>query len=517
MASWELIILVLSSSVASGGYSGFLWGFIVTSLLYAPVVLSLAEMESMAPTSGGQYHWVSEFSPPKYQKQLSYASGWMLTLSWLATQTAGPFLTVTLINTLINVTNPDYSFTSWQYTLIMLAVIASTILFNTWAATILPAIEAFALYIHVLGFFIVIISLWVCGPKGTAKEVFITFTAENGWNLGAALLLTQVNSFYCILGSVLRPRLGDQDEYRRKRITGLGRTTFFVVDVYIETSTHVIRSVVNTRPVFQHSDTAVHISEEVKDAGTVVPRCMWWSYVLNFVMALVTLITMLFTWGPIDDALNADTPYLILFQNIPVGVALLMLIVIFILIYIGNVTTLVTVSRQTWAFARDRGFPFSKWITKMDHKRALPFNSVYLTSVLSGVLCLINLGSTLAFNIIVSLSLLALLSTYTMSVGCIFWRRPTNQPLPPARWSLGKWGIWINGAGFAYSIFAMIWCCFPTTLPVDASSANYGPAIWGGVILLAVVMYIFHGRKHYTPPVDFVEGRRNPSVGIQHI
>jgi len=465
MASWELIILVLSSSVASGGYSGLLWGFIVTSLLYAPVVLSLAEMESMAPTSGGQYHWVSEFSPPKYQKQLSYASGWMLTLSWLATQTAGPFLTVTLINTLINVTNPDYSFTSWQYTLIMLAVIASTILFNTWAATILPAIEAFALYIHVLGFFIVIISLWVCGPKGTAKEVFITFTAENGWNLGAALLLTQVNSFYCILGS----------------------------------------------------DTAVHISEEVKDAGTVVPRCMWWSYVLNFVMALVTLITMLFTWGPIDDALNADTPYLILFQNVPVGVALLMLIVIFILIYIGNVTTLATVSRQTWAFARDRGFPFSKWITKMDHKRALPFNSVYLTSVLSGVLCLINLGSTLAFNIIVSLSLLALLSTYTMSVGCIFWRRLTNQPLPPARWSLGKWGIWINGAGFAYSIFAMIWCCFPTTLPVDASSANYGPAIWGGVILLAVVMYIFHGRKHYTPPVDFVEGRRNPSVGIQHI
>jgi len=226
---------------------------------------------------------------------------------------------------------------------------------------------------------------------------------------------------------------------------------------------------------------------------------------------------MLFTWGPIDDALNADTPYLILFQNVPVGVALLMLIVIFILIYIGNVTTLATVSRQTWAFARDRGFPFSSWITKMDHKRAIPFNSVYLTSVLSGLLCLINLGSTLAFNIIVSLSLLALLSTYTMSVGCILWRRVKNQPLPPARWSLGKWGIWVNGAGFAYSLFAMIWCCFPTSLPVDASSANYGPVIWAGVILLAVVMYIFHGRHHYTPPVDFVEGRRNPSVGIQHI
>lgn len=28
-----------------------------------------------APTSGGQYHWVSEFAPPEYQKVASYAAG----------------------------------------------------------------------------------------------------------------------------------------------------------------------------------------------------------------------------------------------------------------------------------------------------------------------------------------------------------------------------------------------------------------------------------------------------------
>ena len=28
-----------------------------------------------APTCGGQYHWVSEFAPPKYQKVLSYLTG----------------------------------------------------------------------------------------------------------------------------------------------------------------------------------------------------------------------------------------------------------------------------------------------------------------------------------------------------------------------------------------------------------------------------------------------------------
>lgn len=38
-------------------------------------MLSLAEMASMCPTSGGQYHWVSEFAPPKYQRFLSYMTG----------------------------------------------------------------------------------------------------------------------------------------------------------------------------------------------------------------------------------------------------------------------------------------------------------------------------------------------------------------------------------------------------------------------------------------------------------
>lgn len=39
--------------------------------------LELAQhlMPSRAPTSGGQYHWASEFAPPSVQKPISYLSG----------------------------------------------------------------------------------------------------------------------------------------------------------------------------------------------------------------------------------------------------------------------------------------------------------------------------------------------------------------------------------------------------------------------------------------------------------
>lgn len=131
------------------------------------------------------------------------------------------------------------------------------------------------------------------------------------------------------------------------------------------------------------------------------------------------------------------------------------------------------------------------------------------------VLSLIQLGSDTAFNILVSLSTLGLMSTYMLSIGCVLLKRLRNEQLPHARWSLGRWGLWINGFAFLYSFFILIFCCFPLSLPVGVADANWAPLIWVGVIILASVMYLIQGRKSYTPPVDFVEEKRNPGMGLQ--
>ena len=153
----------------------------------------------------------------------------------------------------------------------------------------------------------------------------------------------------------------------------------------------------------------------------------------------------------------------------------------------------------------------------MDYKHNVPDNAVYLTSVGSGIICLIDLGSTTAFNIVVSLALLALLSTYMISIGCILLKRIRREELPPARWSLGQWGLPINAFAFLYSGFGICFCCFPNSVPVTASTANWAPVVWIGVIGLAAVVYMIHGRRVYTPPVSFVEGRKQIGVGIQTI
>ena len=73
---------------------------------------------------------------------------------------------------------------------------------------------------------------------------------------------------------------------------------------------------------------------------------------------------MLFGIGALEDVLESDAPYLFLFLNTGSHrVALLLIVILFLLIFTGNITTLVTVSRELWAFSRDRGFPFSGWIS----------------------------------------------------------------------------------------------------------------------------------------------------------
>nr|OQO31753.1 hypothetical protein B0A51_00655 [Rachicladosporium sp. CCFEE 5018] len=465
MATWEFVLVSLSVGFANGGFAGLFWCFITTVLCYGTIVASLAEMESMAPTSGGQYHWVSEFAPEKYQKVLSYASGWMSTLGWLASVASSTYVVTIQVESMINVYAPDWTFTSWQITLIMWAFTLITIIFNTYAAGILPGLEIASLVGHIAGFVVTLVPILVLAPKNSAREVFVDFQNNSGYSsVSAAYLLSQVTVIYCNLGS----------------------------------------------------DSVVHISEEVSDASLTVPRCMFWSYIGNVLMGIVMLTAMLFCIGPLDAVLESNVPYLLLFNNTgSPALSLALNIILFLLIYSGNVTALATCSREVWAFSRDKGLPFSKWLGHMNPRFSIPFNAVYATSVLVAVLCLIQLGSTLAFNIIVSLSVLGLLSTYMLSIGCVLLKRLRHEPLPHARWSLGRWGTVINAFALFYSAFIIVFCCFPTALPVGLGDANWSPLIWVAVGIFSFAFYLVYGKKTYTSPVEFVEGRKAAGVGLQ--
>jgi choline transport protein len=138
----------------------------------------------------------------EYSTKLRQRSGWMSSLGWVASVTSSAFVVTTQLQAMIDVTHPDYAFTHWQYTLIMLAFLVVTIFFNTWGAKTLPMVEIVSLFGHVAGFIITIIPLWVLCSKNSATTVFIEVVNNGGWsNTGTACLVSQVTIMYCNLGS----------------------------------------------------------------------------------------------------------------------------------------------------------------------------------------------------------------------------------------------------------------------------------------------------------------------------
>lgn len=124
----------------------------------------------------------------------------MSTLGWFASTASSVFVCTTLIQSLVGVRDEQYAFSNWQYTLLMLAFLAVTILFNTLGSGSLPLIETISLFGHMGGFFVTIIPIWIMAPKNSASDVFTSFSSTSGWNLGAACLVTQVSILYCNLG-----------------------------------------------------------------------------------------------------------------------------------------------------------------------------------------------------------------------------------------------------------------------------------------------------------------------------
>jgi len=59
-------------------------------------------------------------------------------------------------------------------------------------------------------------------------------------------------------------------------------------------------------------------------------------------------------------------------------------------------------------------------------------------------LCMVNFGPVVGFNAIISLTTVALLFSYLLTISTLIWRRMVGKPLPRERFTLGSWGLTIN-------------------------------------------------------------------------
>ena len=123
------------------------------------------------------------------------------------------------------------------------------------------------------------------------------------------------------------------------------------------------------------------------------------------------------------------------------------------------------------------------------------------TALFTMVVSLINIGSYVPFNAVLSLASTAMTVTYIISIGCVTYRRFMRLPLPASRWSLGRAGLWVNCMALLYTTWALVWSFFPNAYTVTLQNFNWASVLFVGLMSIATVLYWTHARHVYEGPV----------------
>ncbi|KAI0886336.1 amino acid transporter [Annulohypoxylon maeteangense] len=473
LITWEGSLIGFISGLQNGGPSGIIYGFLVVWVGTLSVFGTLSELVSMAPTSGGQYHWVSMLAPPSSRKFFGYITGWLEVTGWQSLVASGGYVTGTMIQGIILLTYPGYAdhMQNWHGTLLFWGIVLLSYGINTAVGSLLAKFEGIFLVIHLLGFFAVILPLALLSQHSDSASVFDTFLNPGGWQ-------TQGLSF-CIgvLGNVF---------------------------------------------AFLGGDAAIHMSEEIRNAAVVIPRSLLTGLLVNGTLGFGMLIATLYCMGDIDQALaeNPHYPFMSIFKaatGSTAGAAVMSAIVV-VMAFSATTGSLASTSRVYFAFARDRGLPGWRTLKKVSPRTSIPIYSVITTAVIAVILSLVNIGDSTAFNGVISISTAGLFGSYLIAASLLLYRRVTggiriandDDVLTNTVGSSLTWGPWrLHGIfGVVNNIFSCIYLVFifffsfwPPALEVTPQTMNYAVLVFGTVIMFSMLYYAVWARKVYSGPI----------------
>lgn len=127
------------------------------------------------------------------------------------------------------------------------------------------------------------------------------------------------------------------------------------------------------------------------------------------------------------------------------------------------------------------------------------------------LLSTINVGSSIAFNAILSLSSLALFVSYLIPITCMIIKRLRREEIVFGPFSLGRYGFAINLCAWSFGIFICIFLPFPPTSKVTGSTMNYAGPVFGFCLLIALVDWFARGRKHFRGPLRAISEMESQS------
>lgn len=451
--SWAGYLSNFGQNLNYGGPQVVVFGLLVATAVQWVITLGLAEVASAFPSAGGQYHFTYILAPTRHKRFAAFVVGWMTLLGWWVVTCSGLSLCAVSVAGIINFWHEGFEATRWQVYLIYLASIFVTAAPVFLSPRAIPKFVQAALYISVGGF-VVVFCMLLGLKKHTQPGSFITQSGlgTSGWSPGTAWIMGITNAMYAYAGT----------------------------------------------------DGAIHIAEEIPQPGKNIPRALNMTMGIGFVTAFPMFLALMFAVTDIDAILNSNLPSLQMFYQITQNrsVATFMMCWVIVLYYMALIGQWITAGRMTWAFARDRGIPFSEYFSRVSVTRDFPARGTALSVCFCCLYGLLYLASTTAFNSIVTGAVLYLNVTYAVPQG-ILATRGRKKCLPARSFNLGVIGVVCNFLTPLLVTVVGIFICFPPQLPVTVNNMNYTPVILVGLFAVILGLWSVRGNKFSGPKIDW--------------
>ncbi|KAI0699002.1 APC amino acid permease [Cytidiella melzeri] len=447
----------------TGGPAVMVWGWVVVACFTMLVGLSMAEVCSAHPTSGGPYFWAAMLSEPRNAAFASWVTGWFNLLGQVAVTTGISFACATFISTVATF-GSDFVPNAKTNIGVYAAVLVAQGLINTFGVHLLRYLNNVSVWWHGLGTTALVIAILAKAPTHqTGKFVFRTFIDGTGVDGGDGWSVRASPAYVVVIGILMA----------QYTLTGF--------------------------------DASAHMTEETHNAAMAGPIGIIMAIGVSAVLGWFLILGLLFSIQDLAGTVGTTTgePVAQIFLDTvgEKGAIVLMVIVIGAMFFCGTFSV-TSNSRMMYAFARDGGIPGHTFFHKVDPKRKSPVRTVWLACLLSFCLGLPSLGSAVAFSAATSIATIGLYISYAIPIALrvIYARNFVRGPFHLGRFS------------YPVAIGAVMWIAFisiafilPSLNPVNSQTLNYSIVAVGIVLTYCMGFWVISARKWFTGPIKQIE------------
>ena len=497
------IISVLTGAVLLFGYGLKLAGPIVNtvgwpvvSVFTLAIAASMAELASAYPTAGGLYYWAFRLG----------GRGWAWVTAWLnmigqVTITAGINVAaaIYLIGAAARILGlPGEtrlpllgSLTSWRFQLfVMVILMVPQVLINIFGVRITARLNDFSVYWHIAGVAIIVLLLAVFGKYHNSLRFLFHFQNVVGPLEASSAPLA---------GGPPAPALSFGE-------TRIPSPLFAMVPGLAELYRAApfglvfVLSLLQAQWTYTGYDASAHMAEETRMARLNSAWGIFLSVAVSAVVGYLLLVVLTWTIPRGDVAAVASDAYPVLAiadGNLSRPAANLIAIIIGGAMWLCGSSSVSSMARMWFAFARDGGMPGSRRIATVSPRTGAPVAAILVTSAL----CVLVSLYAAAFTVLTSASTITLYLAYGIPIALNLRNRlrgrgefATRETAP---WSLKGRATAINLVAIAWILFiAVVFALPPNEL-----------VLWTMLLfaLLLSIYWLASARRRFRGPAGTTE------------